>query len=74
MAVSLATQHPEKVKNIVALASGIKTSILQRIHNIEQITAIESDSDFLGGNYYDKQAPENGLALARMIGTRSSSH
>lgn len=68
MAVSLATQHPEKVKNIVALASGIKTSILQRIHNIEQITAIESDSDFLGGNYYDKQAPENGLALARMIG------
>jgi len=68
MAVSLATQHPAKVKNIVALASGIKTSILQRIHNIEQITAIESDSNFLGGNYYDKQAPENGLALARMIG------
>jgi len=68
MAVSLATQHPERVRNIVALASGIKTSILQRIHNIEQITAIESDSNFLGGNYYDKQAPENGLALARMIG------
>jgi homoserine O-acetyltransferase len=68
MAVSLATQHPERVRTIVALASGIKTSVLQRIHNLEQITAIESDSDFLGGNYYDKNSPEDGLALARMIG------
>ena len=68
MAISLATQHPEKVRTIVALASGIKTSVLQRIHNLEQITAIESDSDYLGGNYYGKNSPEDGLALARMIG------
>jgi len=71
MAVSLATQHPERVRTIVALASGIKTSVLQRIHNLEQITAIESDSDFLGGNYYDKNSPEDGLALARMIGHKA---
>ncbi|MDB4783221.1 homoserine O-acetyltransferase [Verrucomicrobiales bacterium] len=68
MAVSLATQHPERVRTIVALASGIKTSVLQRIHNLEQITAIESDSNFLGGNYYSNNSPEDGLALARMIG------
>ncbi len=49
-------------------ASGIKTSVLQRIHNLEQITAIESDKDFSEGNYYDGRHPEKGLALARMIG------
>ena len=68
MAISLAAQYPNKVKNVVALASGIKTSVLQRIHNLEQITAIESDKDFSEGNYYDGRHPEKGLALARMIG------
>ena len=68
MAISLAAQHPNKVKNVVALASGIKTSLLQRIHNLEQITAIESDKNFSNGNYYDGKYPEKGLALARMIG------
>ena len=68
MAISLAAQYPNKMKNVVALASGIKTSVLQRIHNLEQITAIESDKDFSEGNYYDGRNPEKGLALARMIG------
>ena len=68
MAISLAAQYPNKVKNVVALASGIKTSVLQRIHNLEQITAIESDKNFSEGNYYDGRNPEKGLALARMIG------
>ena len=68
MAISLAAQYPNMVKNVVALASGIKTSVLQRIHNLEQITAIESDKDFSEGNYYDGRHPEKGLALARMIG------
>ena len=65
MAISLAAQNPDKEKNVVALASGIKTSVLQRIHNLEQITAIESDQDFSDGNYYDGSHPEKGLALAR---------
>ena len=68
MAISLAAQYPNMVKNVVALASGIKTSVLQRIHNLEQITAIESDKNFSEGNYYDGRNPEKGLALARMIG------
>ena len=71
MALSLATQYPERVKTIVALASGIKTSLLQRIHNLEQIAAIEADGNFRGGNYYDKARPERGLALARMIGHKA---
>ncbi|MGI9243302.1 MAG: homoserine O-acetyltransferase MetX, partial [Verrucomicrobiales bacterium] len=52
---------------IVALASGIKSSLLQRIHNFEQIYAIESDADFCGGNYYGGSHPDRGLAAARMI-------
>ena len=68
MAISLAAQYPNNVKNIVALASGIKTSVLQRIHNLEQITAIESDKDFSNGDYYENDYPKEGLSLARMIG------
>ena len=68
MAISLAAQYPNKVRNIVALASGIKTSVLQRIHNLEQITAIESDKNFSNGDYYEKDYPKEGLSLARMIG------
>lgn len=68
MAISLAAQYPNKVRNIVALASGIKTSVLQRIHNLEQITAIESDKNFSNGDYYENDYPKEGLSLARMIG------
>ena len=68
MAISLAAQYPNNVKNIVALASGIKTSVLQRIHNLEQITAIESDKNFSNGDYYENDYPKEGLSLARMIG------
>ena len=68
MAISLAAQYPNKVRNIVALASGIKTSVLQRIHNLEQITAIESDKNFSNGDYYENDHPKEGLSLARMIG------
>jgi len=68
MAINLAAQYPNKVKNIVALASGIKTSVLQRIHNLEQITAIESDKNFSNGDYYENDYPKEGLSLARMIG------
>lgn len=45
--------------------------MLQRIHNFEQIFAIESDPHFHGGNYYDGPPPDAGLALARMIGHKT---
>ena len=67
MCLSLATRYPDRVRNIVALASGIKSSLLQRIHNFEQIYAIESDADFNGGDYYEGRHPDRGLAAARMI-------
>ncbi len=71
MALSLATRYPERVGTVVQIASGVGTSALQRIHNLEQIGAIEADGNFRGGDYYDGGHPERGLALARMIGHKT---
>ncbi len=67
LALDLAARHPERVKIVVPIASGSHTPPLQRIHNFEQIYAIESDPNFCGGDYYDGAHPDRGLALARMI-------
>jgi homoserine O-acetyltransferase len=45
----------------------VETTVLQRILNFEQITAIEADPNFKGGNYYGGPLPHIGLALARRI-------
>ena len=71
MALSLASRHPERVANVIQIASGVRTSPLQRIHNLEQIGAIEADGSFKGGDYYGSDLPERGLALARMIGHKT---
>ena len=44
---------------------------LQKIHNFEQIMAIENDPNFKGGDYYGGPAPDEGLMLARMIGHKT---
>ena len=67
MSLSFATRYADRVTNIVSLASGIEVSRLQRIHNFEQIFAIESDAAFKRGDYYEGDRPDRGLAAARMI-------
>ncbi|MFQ3578252.1 MAG: homoserine O-acetyltransferase, partial [Verrucomicrobiia bacterium] len=67
LVLSLATRYPERVRRIVSLCSGGATTILQRILNFEQISAIENDPDFRGGNYYQGKHPDRGLSLARRI-------
>ncbi|MEM9479038.1 MAG: homoserine O-acetyltransferase [Verrucomicrobiota bacterium] len=67
MCISLATRYPDLVKTVIPIASGLATSPLQRLHNFEQIYAIEGDANFKGGDYYDGERPLHGLALARMI-------
>lgn len=67
LALSLSTRYPNRVKIVIPIGSGPETTILQRIMNFEQITAIESDPNFRGGDYYDSAHPETGLALARRI-------
>jgi homoserine O-acetyltransferase len=62
-----ATRYPHRVKTVVPIGTGVETTIYQRILNFEQITAIEADPSFKGGDYYDGPLPHIGLALARRI-------
>jgi homoserine O-acetyltransferase len=71
LAMSLATRYPDRVDLVVPIASGIRVTPLQTIHNFEQITAIENDPAFDGGDYYEGPRPEAGLRLARMIGHKT---
>jgi len=63
----LATKYPERVRIVVPVGTGMKTTIYQRIINFEQVTAIEADPHFKGGDYYNGERPNTGLALARRI-------
>jgi homoserine O-acetyltransferase len=71
LAMSLATRYPDRVDTVVPIASGIRVTALQTIHNFEQITAIENDPAFAGGDYYEGPRPDAGLRLARMIGHKT---
>jgi len=71
MCVDLATRYPDRVRIVIPIASGLQVTPLQRLHNFEQIYAIERDPNFRGGDYYDGPFPEDGLALARMIGHKT---
>ena len=66
-ALDFAVRYPEVPKNVLIIGSGQTVSTLQRIHNLEQIRAIEADHNFNFGNYYEGDPPKRGLALARMI-------
>ena len=65
LALSLATQYPNRIKITIPIASGVETTVLQRLMNFEQIAAIELDSEFRAGRY--NAQPRNGLAAARRI-------
>ena len=67
LALSLATRHPNRVRNVVPLATGLETSITTRMLNFEQINAIETDAKFRAGAYDPSDPPREGLALARRI-------
>ncbi|HCI91402.1 MAG TPA: homoserine O-acetyltransferase [Verrucomicrobiales bacterium] len=72
--LSLATLYPDRVKTVIPIASGMKTTVLNRLILFEQILAIENDPHFNGGNYYDGPHPDYGLALARMISHKTFVH
>ncbi len=71
LTLSLATRYPERVRTVIPFATGVRTTPLHRLHNLEQICAIEADPDFRGGDYYGGRPPSRGLALARMIGHKT---
>ena len=74
VALTFATRLPERVRNVIAIASGFKTTVLNRLILFEQILAIENDPHFNGGDYYESEAPTYGLALARMISHKTFVH
>ncbi len=67
LALNLATRFPQRVAIVIPVATAINVSHLQNILTLEQILAIENDPHFHGGDYYDHEPPNQGLALARMI-------
>jgi homoserine O-acetyltransferase len=62
-----AARYPDRVRTVMPIGTGVETTIYQRIINFEQITAIEHDPHFRGGDYYDGPRPDAGLALARRV-------
>lgn len=74
LALTFATLYPQRVQKIVSIAAGFKTTVLNRLILFEQILAIENDSNFNRGDYYDGQPPTYGLALARMISHKTFVH
>ncbi|MGB0580733.1 MAG: homoserine O-acetyltransferase MetX [Limisphaerales bacterium] len=71
LALNLATRYPERAANVVPIATGYEVTPLQRVHNFEQVFAIETDPGFCGGDYELNDPPNRGLAVARMIGHKT---
>ena len=67
LCLTFATLYPERVDIVLPLGTGPRLTSLQRLLNFEQITAIESDQNFNGGDYYNGPRPDSGLILARMV-------
>lgn len=74
LAVSFATRYPDRVRLVVPIAGGFKTTVLNRLLLFEQILAIENDPQFQGGDYYETGQPHYGMALARMISHKTFIH
>lgn len=62
--------YPDRVRSIAVLVSGAAATAEQIAWSHMQISAIELDANFLGGDYYgqpDGSGPHRGLGLAREI-------
>jgi homoserine O-acetyltransferase len=74
LAVTFATTYPDRVKHVIPIAGGFKTTVLNRLLLFEQILAIENDPQFRKGDYYESGQPSYGMALARMISHKTFIH
>lgn len=72
--MEFAIRYPERVRAVIPIAAGPKATTLQKLHNFEQIFAIEEDRNFNFGNYYGGAPPRMGLMLARIIAHKSFVH
>ena len=60
--------YPEMVASCISLASTRRHSPMQIAFNEVGREAIMADPNWNGGDYYQGESPDNGLAVARMIG------
>jgi homoserine O-acetyltransferase len=60
--------YPEMVRKAIAIATTASTTPQQIAFGAIGRKAITDDQKWNGGNYYGKETPAQGLALARMIG------
>jgi homoserine O-acetyltransferase len=68
-AMSWTIQYPRRLRHCVSIATTPKLSAQNIAFNEVARTAIRSDPDFHGGDYYAHGVvPKRGLAVARMIG------
>ncbi len=67
-AMEWAIEYPDMVNSAIIIASTSRLSAQGIAFNAVGRNAILSDSNFNNGDYYDKEHPEHGLAIARMIG------
>ncbi len=65
--LSWATTHPERVRSAVVLAAAPRLSSQGIAFDVVGRNAIRHDPRFAGGQYYDGDMPEAGLAIARML-------
>jgi len=63
-----AVSYPDRVVAAIPIASTTRHSAQQIAFNEVGRQAIMADPDWCGGNYYGKQPPARGLAVARMVG------
>jgi len=68
-ALTWATQFPERVRGVVALATSARLTSQALAFDVVGRNAIRRNPHYHGGQYYgEKHGPEVGLAIARMIG------
>ncbi|MCL5735563.1 MAG: homoserine O-acetyltransferase [Actinobacteria bacterium] len=67
-ALQWAVAYPENVASCIPIAATPKHSAMQIAFNEVGRQAIMGDANWNGGNYYQGDPPDAGLAVARMIG------
>jgi len=67
-ALEWAVAYPDRVVSAIPIATTTRHSAQQIAFNEVGRQAIMADPDWNEGNYYDKQPPARGLAVARMVG------
>ncbi|HJZ98337.1 MAG TPA: homoserine O-acetyltransferase [Candidatus Solibacter sp.] len=67
-ALEWVVEYPDRVVSAIPIASTARHSAQQIAFNEVGRQAIMADPDWNDGNYYGKQPPARGLAVARMVG------